>query len=112
MIKFPNRLGAKLCGSMLALMISACAYPASSVTQGGKVTALYFDHAPVGAQVFVDGVDAGSAELFDGLEATLAVTPGRHVVELRIGGSEVFRKDLFLGDGAVLKVDVSQVGIR
>jgi len=97
---------------MLALMISACAYPASSVTQGGKVTALYFDHAPAGAQVFVDGVDAGSAELFNGLEATLAVTPGRHVVELRIGGSEVFRKDLFLGDGAVLKVDVSQAGIR
>ena len=112
MTNFPNRLWARSCGLMLALMISACAYPSSSVTQGGKVTALYFDHAPVGAQVFVDGADAGLAEQFNGLEATLAVTPGRHIVELRMDGAEIFRTDLFLGDGAVLRVDVNQAGTR
>ena len=52
------------------------------------------------------------AELFDGTEAVLLVTPGRHIVELRIGASRIFQKDIYLGDGVVQKIDVNQVEMK
>lgn len=100
-------MAAKTCGVVLALLISACAYPSSLTVQGGKETALYFDHAPAEARVFVDGQDAGQAAQFDGKEAVLAVTSGRHLVKLQVGSAVIYEKDLYLGDGVVLKIDVN-----
>lgn len=91
---------------VLGLGLSACAYPGSSVSQGGNDTALYFSSVPENAHVFVDGVDAGPAEGLDGAMAALRVTPGRHLVELRIGNTSVFKTELFLDDGVTMKVNV------
>lgn len=100
----------KLFGIALAVMLSACAYPTSSVEQGGKETALYFSHAPLEAHVFIDGMDAGLAAPFDGKEAVLAVASGRHLVKVRVGSSVVYEQDIYLGDGVVLKIDLNQMG--
>jgi len=91
----------------LVIMISACVYPSSNVVQGGKETALYFVHAPADASVFVDGVNAGLASRFDGSSAALSVTPGRHIVELRVGPTQIFRQDVYFGDGSILKLDAN-----
>lgn len=106
------RFSARFCGLAMSVMISACAYPTSSVMQGDKQTGLYFSQPPAEAYAFVDGIDAGPAELFNGTEAVLAVTPGRHVVELRIGSSQVLQKEVYLGDGVTLKIDSSQMEMK
>lgn len=105
-------IATKLCGLAMALMISACVYPTSNTQQGGKETAIYFGQPPAGAHVFIDGLDAGPAAQFDGKEAVLAVTPGRHEVEIRVGARAVYEKDIYLGDGIVLKIDVGQSELK
>ena len=107
-----SRISVRVCGLAMSILISACAYPTSGVVQGGPETALYFSHSPANAHVFIDGVDAGLVEVFDGKEAVLVVTPGRHIVELRIGTSQIFQKEVYLGDGTVQKIDVNQVEMK
>jgi hypothetical protein len=88
----------------LLIILSACAYPTTKVEQGGKQTAIYVANAPADAHLYVDGVDAGLAQDFDGVNATLAVTPGRHRIELRAGPTQILEKEVYLGKGMILEV--------
>lgn len=89
----------------LLTAVSGCTYPNSKVEQGGPPSGIYFVQAPEAAQVYVDGESAGLAADFDGSERALAVSPGRHVVELKIDGTSILRQDIYVGDGTLFKID-------
>lgn len=85
--------------SFAVMLLSACAYPLSSIEQGQDPSAIYFVGAPPGVQVYVDGVLRGDAEDFNGRGAVLQVTQGRHLIELRRGSETILRKEVFVGEG-------------
>lgn len=96
----------KLFAAACALVLAACAYPISTVQQGGEPAMLFFNGAPEGARVIVDGVDAGEASAFDGRRQVLSVEPGRHNVRVVIGGAELYGNDIYVGAGSRLEVRV------
>jgi hypothetical protein len=92
----------------LILAVAACTYPSGSIQQGGNMQGgLYFEGAPVGARVMVDGADAGEVTVYDGTEAILAVEPGTHRVVVTTGGSTIYDEQVFVGSGSRV-----QIGIR
>ena len=92
----------------LVLAVTACAYPSGSIQQGGNVQGgLYFEGAPIGARVMLDGADAGEVAAFDGNAAILAVAPGMHNVVVTAGGSTIYDEQVFVGSGSRV-----QIGIR
>jgi hypothetical protein len=77
--------------------LCACAsYPEATVEQGAGASGLTVVGAPEGTILRVDGIDYGSVEQFDGKNA-LAVTPGKHRVELVRSGEVILTQDVFVG---------------
>ena len=86
-----------------ALFLAGCAYPTSQTEQGSGPGQLYFPNAPAGAHVFLDGADAGAAEVYDG-KRTLSVAPGTHRVALTVGNSTISDKKYYVDAGAKVAV--------
>lgn len=83
----------------LIFLVASCAYPITTVDQGAESASLYFTGAPPNARVLVDGADAGEAALFDGRRHVLVVSPGRHVVRVMLGDTELYANDIYAGAG-------------
>lgn len=96
----------RACAAILAgtIGLAGCAYPVSSLEQGGEVTAVYFSHTPPGAQAWIDGAPAGSAAAYDGRKAVLTVTPGQHQIAIRLGETSLFDKPVYVGRGARVEI--------
>jgi hypothetical protein len=88
---------------VMALLLCACAYPASMTQQGAAQGELYFPAAPAGATVILDGRPAGMAASFDG-RVTLAVSPGTHRVVVTNSGSAIIDKVYVVEAGARIAV--------
>lgn len=87
--------------------LAACAsYPERDVVQGGEQGALAFTDAPPGAIVFVDNIAAGEAARFDGRNLVLEIAPGRHLVRVQNAGTVLLEREVFVGRGAVVTLDV------
>lgn len=89
-----------------ALCLAACVgdYPQSVSEQGANQSVLFVEGAPVGTMLRVDGITYGQAERYD-RGAPLAVTPGRHKVELVSADGRVLRtEDVFVGRGGTASV--------
>lgn len=87
-----------------SLVIAACAYPTSTVVQGGTSSAIYFEAFPADAVVMVGGQSVGTVGDFDGSDQTLAVAPGTHLVQVIHGGSVLHDKKVFVGRDSALKI--------
>lgn len=57
----------------LALLAAACAYPVSTVGQGGAVSGVYFPGAPQDALVSIDGAAGQDAATFTDAARLLAL---------------------------------------
>jgi hypothetical protein len=81
-------------------------YPAAPVgsvnvvptTSGG----LSFDIMPLNAEVFVDGKRMGTVADFSPTNPPLALTPGRHSIEIRASGYQTMLFDAEIAAGQVL----------
>jgi hypothetical protein len=91
-------------GVATALLITACAYPTSSVVQGGTSSAIFFEAFPPGATVTVDGQYVGTVSDFDGADQTLAVASGTHVVRVADGAAILHDKKVYVGRDSALKI--------
>lgn len=87
-------------------LTSACAYPVSTVEQGGASTGIYFKGAVAADEVVVDGAAAGMAAAYDGKKVILTVQPGTHHVTVRSAAGPVYDKDVYVGAGARLAIKV------
>ncbi len=86
--------------------LAACAYPVSTVEQGGVLTALYFPNASAEARVILNGVDAGNAAAFDGRRSVLTVEPGKHRVVIMTGSTVIYDNQIYVGSGSRLAIEV------
>jgi hypothetical protein len=88
-----------------AVTVAACAYPQSRVDQSAAPSAIYFAGMPSGSELFVDGISRGDASAYDGRKQVLQTTPGKHLIEVRQNGQVILKREIFVAQGARLKVD-------
>jgi hypothetical protein len=93
----------------IATLVAGCAYPVSTVQQGAEQSALFVPNAPAGAVVEVDGMSLGAAIAADGKKpAILPVTAGKHRVVVRGVGGPLFDKDIYVGAGSKVAVELAR----
>lgn len=91
----------------LILSVSACTYPSRTIEQGGNMQGgIYFEGAPVGARVMLDGADAGDVAAFDGSAAILSVSPGTHHVVITMGASTIYDHQVYVGSGSRVSIAI------
>jgi hypothetical protein len=88
-----------------AVLLQGCRYPdAAKIEQKDSRPAIGVAGAPVGAVVFVDGLEMGPASRFDGKKNVLLVESGTHLVEVKSADGQLLRSEtLFLG-GSTTKI--------
>lgn len=81
-------------------LLQSCTYPeAAKIEQKDSRPAIGITGAPKGALLFVDGLEMGAANRFDGKAGVLKVESGKHLVEVRAAGGKIlFSTEVFLGD--------------
>lgn len=94
---------------MIAALVSGCAYPVSGVEQGSGPSSIYVTTAPADAMLTVDGVSAGYAAAFNGKKkAVFLLQPGRHHVLVSGPSSVLFDKEIYVGAGAKVAVEITK----
>lgn len=91
---------------LAAGVLGGCAYPVSTVEQGGASSSVYFKGAPPGSQVFIDGVSSGDAAAYDGRKAVLVVPSGAHRVVVKAGGTLLVDQSVYVGEGQRVSIKV------
>jgi hypothetical protein len=91
------------------LMSLGCAYPESTTRGRTESPSIQVLGAPEGSVLVVDGIEAGPAAEF-AKGKSLAVLPGRHVVELRLAGRSLVKREVFVDSQGIKTVDFSGVG--
>lgn len=95
----------------ITLLIYACSYPTSEVRVLDDRPSIVIQNAPIGALLFVDGLNMGIAGLYDGREKALLLEPGTHKIEVISQNNVLYSEQIFLGGGELktLKVHSSEV---
>lgn len=82
-------------GLMLAFLCG-CAMPVTTVNTVDDRPALAFKGAPVGAVLFVDGLNMGLANEYNGDPKILNVVPGTHTLRIMENGTVIFEQRVFV----------------
>lgn len=77
--------------------------PKTATVQPDERPTLAIIGAPQGSILYVDGREMGPAPVFDGVERTLSIENGAHLVEIRAGGRSIHSQRIFV-EGATRKV--------
>lgn len=96
----------------LALHLTACALPTTTVKTGAARPTLSIIGAPANTLLYLDGLEAGAANNFNGAPNTLLVEEGAHRVELRLGGQVILAQQIFSSNGENSKVTYSAGGAQ
>lgn len=80
-----------------ALLLTACAYPTTSVRTLEEKPRLAFANASPTAMLFINGILIGPAADYDGKKNTLQVGTGTHTVEVRENDRVVLSEKIYLG---------------
>jgi hypothetical protein len=84
-----------LLGLILAL-ICGCVMPVTTVKTIDDRPALAFKGAPEGALLFVDGLNMGPANDYNGNPKILIVQPGTHMLRIFANGSVIYEQRVFV----------------
>ena len=90
----------------LALVLSACALPQTTVRTGAPKPGLTVQGAPYDAILYVDGLSMGLAKQFDGKPTVLAVLEGVHTLEIRQGSAVIFHDKALFSNGVTHPIDL------
>lgn len=93
-----------------SLVLTACVYPNQQVLTVDDRPGLFVVGAPEDAILYVDGLEMGPSGRFDGQPNVLAVEPGTHRVEVRLGSRVLHSVDIFLGEGTRREIRVPDSG--
>lgn len=81
----------------LLLSAAACAMPSTVVQTPDTRPGLAIEGAPAGAILFLDGVQVGEANRYDGQPNVLRVEPGTHTVKIRgADGAELLEQKVYV----------------
>jgi hypothetical protein len=83
---------------ILLLCVSGCSW-FHRKPHAPDPTELIVTGAPVGSQVFVDGVQAGQAKEVANRPQEVEVTPGAHTLEVRVGDTVAYRENTYVTQG-------------
>jgi hypothetical protein len=86
--------------------LSGC-YPKSQIYGVGNEGGLVFNVNPPEAEVVIDGVAQGQASDFT-QERYLKVSPGTHVVELRLSGYETYAREIYVAN-SLLRIEAGLI---
>jgi len=84
------------------VLLGGC-YPKSQVYGVGNEAGLVFNVNPPEAEVVLDGVGQGPASAFTE-ERYLKVSPGKHVLELRLPGYETYTREFYMAN-SLLRIE-------
>ena len=86
----------------VVLLAGGC-YPRSQVYGVGNEAGLVFNVNPPEAEVVIDGVAQGPASAYTE-ERYLKVSPGKHVLELRLPGYETYTREFYMAN-SLLRIE-------
>jgi len=89
-----------------AVLLGGC-YPQSQVYGVGNEGGLVFNVNPQEAEVFLDGVGQGASSAYT-QDRYLKVSPGKHVLELRLDGYETYSREIYVAN-SLLRIDAGLI---
>lgn len=96
----------KLMIVMLASMLMACgALPKHAETRSDQPTTIMLSSLPLGATVTIDGRTAYGTD--DKGNLSIPVKAGMHAVEVRMGSTVIYQREVFLDEGTARKITVT-----
>lgn len=88
---------------LVAVALLGGCYPRSQVYGVGNEGGLVFNVNPPEAEVLIDGVAQGPASAFTE-ERYLKVSPGKHLLELRLSGYETYAREFYMAN-SLLRIE-------
>jgi hypothetical protein len=92
---------------LAALVLLGGCYPKSQVYGVGNEGGLIFNVNPPEAEVFLDGVGQGPSSAYTE-DRYLKVSPGKHVLELRLDGYETFSREIYVAN-SLLRIEAGLI---
>ena len=90
----------------VAVLLGGC-YPKSQVYGVGNEGGLVFNVNPPEAEVFLDGVGQGASSGYTE-DRYLKVSPGKHVLELRLEGYETYSREIYVAN-SLLRIEAGLI---
>lgn len=91
----------------ILFLLEGCVYPNRQVQILDDRPSLSVVDAPQNAILYVDGLEIGPANNFNGNPNILRLEPGTHHVEIRQGKDVIHSLDVFLAEGTQRKIKLS-----
>lgn len=82
--------------SIAITMLCSCAMPVTTVRTVDDRPTLAIKGAPENATLFIDGLNMGLANAFNGDPAVLTIEPGTHVVRVAVGATVIYEQRVFV----------------
>ena len=99
-------LAALYCCVFVAL--GACTYPESAVSQGAERPAIVVQGVSSQEILFIDGLNMGRADKFNGRPNKLLVEPGRHVVQVKNADRVLLEQTILVSTGETKVISVAK----
>lgn len=83
--------------SLLAFVFALCScMPATTVRTVDDRPTLAFKGAPAGATLYIDGLNMGPVDQYDGVNMVLTVEPGTHTVRVTVNNAAIYEQRVFV----------------
>ncbi len=82
--------------ALLFALSAGCSMPSSTVRSVDARPALSIKGAPASARLFIDGLDMGAANTYNGDPQVLILAPGTHKVSILDGGKVLYEQSIFV----------------
>lgn len=95
---------------IMITMIAGCAYPGTTAQVVDDRPSIAVQGAPKDAVLYVDDLNMGLADTYDGRPKVLLLEPGKHKIEIKSEGHILLSEKVFLGSGSMKTFSVVSPG--